>query len=775
MLAEIDYESVGKIGSDSGSEDDDFDLNTTKKKSKMSVMESSSEADDFDLNTTSKNQKKVFKSAETIESESESFVGKENGETAEEANENENEEENEFSQLSQDSQNAKPLKRQKKPKESLKALLKETGALIRETSMVELPINVAKPKILSSILNEALATAAQSTEKGRQAQKALIEEKRRAQQSRLQQLLGPERLAQLAREKPKIGAEAGLSEEFIVAPGESLKLVNLPDARSGNSMPRKRTGFAAHLPRHTPASIDLLNEKLSEKIAAQSTKAAARISAQFAQEAAKARAIAAAAEKKRQLDLAEKERKLELKRQAASAGPKFKNAAEKPVKKMTAQTTLQPMRPKIIFSDDSEDEKQVIRVREEDPEFVDYDADLAEEGFVVDEATASELEDESTEAEFSEEETDEDLPCPEALKAELGKSPYALKDELEKSPDAFDALLSGKFSSVVSANLTKKSSHQEPLKVELVKAKRRSNFVDDEAEDEDEELDAEMFDEEAMERELLESKFIAEDDDDYEDEEGQADTRATFHKLQMQEESRMLDRITEKFAKKTPGEDFLDHLETKYNDDEYEEFEPEITKISVSTEMKLQKLAAVKSFNPAYLRQGGAVQKATREFLFPEEIKAAERRERAYFAQVDPAMPPQSHPSSDFYSSATDESAAEDFDKDDEEEQDEKAMYEEEGQDAVPAEIDLENDQVEASESLNSAMKSMNEISFDFSSFNSTTSTAPAKNILLPNNKQASAMVPKAKEAMKAKLAALQQTEEGPAPGAKVFKGFIGK
>ena len=746
--------------------EEDLALEKSEKHAISSNSENESDfALEFDLNSVSK---KKFKSA-AIVSEEES---------------------------DEESLPAKPEKL-KKPKESLKALLKETGALIRQTAAVELPISVAKPKPFSSILNEALATAAQSTESGRQAHRALLEEKRRAQQTRLQKLLGPERLAQLSSERPKIGGQAGLNEEFRVSPGETLKLVNLPDGRgnSSSSTPRKRTSYALQLPRHTPASIDVLNEKLAEKIAAQSTRAAARISAQIAQEAARARAVAAAAERKRQAQLAEKERKLEAKRQEVKAGrPNFQEASAKPAplkKNLKATLALQPMKPRIILSDDDEAEPLIPSRKvavEEDPEFVDYDADLAEEGFVVsqgeeEDEELDELEDES-EAEFSENETDDD-----GLPAELSKV-----KPLQVNLDAF---LSGKFDSQTSTT-QKQASQARELKVELVKTKRRSNFLDDEAEDEDEdeELDAEMYDEEALEQEMLESKFIADEGDD-DGGEGSFDPRAVHHELKIKEEMQLLDRLATKFAKKPSKEDaFLARLESKYSagalEDEDEEFdEDEVDDGHGSaSQRKLIKLAELERFNPAYLQKSRRSEiKATREFLFPEEVKAAQQRERAYLDQSNADANvhghshsyPSSHPSSDFYSSAAEDSET-DFEKQEEEEEaeaeDEKAMYEQEG-DNIPAEIDLENDQVEASESLNATLKSMNEISFDFSNSNTNDDAFHCNSSLLQSTltssgKAASVMVPRAKDAMKAKLVAMQQSEEGPT-GNKVFKGFASK
>lgn len=767
---------------------------------------SDSSGDDFDLNIVTK-RSKLLKSAAVSESDQDD-------------DKDENENENVIGYKSQ--VNDSRCKQPKKPKESLKALLKETGALIRQTAVVELSVNVAKPKHLSSILNEALAVAAQSTESGRQAHRALLEEKRKAQQTRLQKLLGPERLAELSRERPKIGAPSALNEEFMVGPGETLKLVNLPDKHGGShtSTPRKRTGYLAHLPHTKPASVDILNATLSEKISTQSTKAAARLSAQLAQEAARAKAVAAAAERKRQLLLAEKERKLEQKRQQLTAGPKLQDTAKlmtrKPALKPEA-LQLQPTRPKvIILSEDDEDEdekdavgEQIMAMMEEDPEFVDYDADLADEGFVVDEIGLDEMataadEDEESEAEFSQSESEAEYSQNESTSAEGDESK-------SKEQCTVDALLSGSFADAATEPppakakaKTGKAASLKPLKVELVKAQRRSTFLDDEAEDEDEELDAELIDEEALERELLESKFIADEDDWDSTEENSLDTRAIHHQLKTKEDMQFLDRLASKFAKQTANEEnsFLARLEAKYNaadaEDEFLLDQELLGKkeggLHFSTaERKLQRLAELEKFNPDYLQKRRQERKpGAREFLFPEEIRAAQQRERAHLDSVfgcqnGPAdarphhsYPSSAHPSSDFYSSATESEP--DCDGQDNDDDDETVIYEEEAAAAaaMAAEVDVEDDKVEASESLTRAMQSMN-ASFNFDVAGSSTAAAAAvlakplaKNILVPAAPQASVMVPKAKDAMKAKLAAMQQSEEGPV-GPKVFKGFTTK
>ena len=375
---------------------------------------------------------------------------------------------------------------------------------------------------------------------------------------------------------------------------------------------------------------------------------------------------------------------------------------------------------------------------------------MAEEGFVVDEV-------ESGEGEESEEEEEE--------------AEFSSEDEKETvESSGLNAFLSGKFET--------NKAEKEPvapvksLKVEIVKTKTRSVFVDDEAEDEDEELEAEMFDEEEMARDMAASKFIARDE---EVEEGDGEDIRAFHNQRLGNEGfgDILDKIARKYAN-GDEESLIDRLERNYaqSGDDYDEVMLEgssrhgkpnsITALLDPTERKRQKLSKLQAMNLSSLGNRH-LQPANHEFMFPEERREAERRERRHLdREFAHAMEPgvSSHPTSDFYASATESEYESDASFESLEEREEETMYEEAGAEAQEAEeMDLENEQVQAQEDLSAQLGSMKE------------EPAAQPLIHLQPSQKRSVLVPNAGDSMRAKLAAMQQSEEAPQQS-RVFKGF---
>lgn len=405
----------------------------------------------------------------------------------------------------------------KKPKEKLKNVLKESESLLRRINPVELNLEVPRPKSFDLILSEALAVNSRSPIEAR---KRVIEEKRKAQQARMEKLLGAERMARLSLDNPKIGQfkldeaveidvqvldeKATEGSEDVLIEKVKVKLVDLPDKHfhtHQRNTPLKNSTTATYkvyLQSQKKASIELLNRQLQEKIAAQGNafiahhqrEREAQAAAKRSQ-AAKKEQIRRSKEAKKELELSERrEKKAEggdlftsekysaIERRPVDLGDSNDETVEEeedslavnriihdePVIKFKKSTV------KIVCSDDSGDE---------DTDLLDLDSNVSD---------------------------DERDSLSGLLSGKFDSDNSEGEDDLLELPDVDSAMEIVKNRQIKEAAATTKFIKEN--------TRKPSEFIDDEASDEDEEREVEDIDEMELQEEMLQSKFIASSDEE---------------------------------------------------------------------------------------------------------------------------------------------------------------------------------------------------------------------------------------------------------------------
>ena len=685
----------------------------------------------------------------------------------------------------------------KKPKESLKSVLKESESLLRRQEPVSLPIDVIKPRSLNLVLNEALATNSKAP---KEAIKMVIEEKRRMQRMKLEKLLGKERMSDLIKDNPRIGHDKldetveiqviervedekaplnGEAEEVIVEKIK-FKLVDLPDKhfdptqkkRKSQSTPEAVASYRAHLQIQKKSSIEVLNEQLREKIAAQSDALLVHKQQSRVAHLKALRIKEEAREHARRMKEVQREREIKAKREKKCGGAdlfsqskkKFEGIERRPLedngnidgaaaddKDYNFMNFKPQIKAKVIISSDEEDEEATETESASSTDSDDSDADLLNLG--------------------NESECEQDC-----------------NEELPEMDEAMTALLSGKFESEPEPEET----NNDNVATDSVSKgqKYRSEFIDDEASDEDEEMEGDdLADEEALELDMRKSKFIAESSDEEEDgdrydtiqfinqdarrkdEEITNRLMAKYGKHMLAEEEELLDNLGKRYGvvgKDRKSEaDFkgLSHVGNKmYGDDE------DIQKLLDPIEQKKRKLAALGPWN--ILQRQRTLEAADDEFCFKDET-AIKRPSHRDFERDD-------HESSDYYASETDGT---DLETADDLENDDEKYYEavESGlqsrvEEMLDAELlDREEVQVQASESLSAHLNAI--------SVNADENAVPLVTVAFEGKvgRTAGVTVPHANAKLRSRLLALQQETDdsgegnGSADRKGVFKGFTFK
>jgi hypothetical protein len=455
----------------------------------------------------------------------------------------------------------------KKPKETLKKVLMESDALLRRDLPINLPVSVAKPQNLQLILNEALAHNSRSPADAR---KRVVEVKRDLQRKKLEKMLGMERMQRLALDTPKIGLnrldetveidvdvdeKAPLTATDSTRNVVSVKLTNLPNKHldSTGKNVEQSYKYKSHFPVYRKASIEVLNDQLKDKIAAQSNALLVRHQKAAAAAAQARRVKMEIREKARRAKEVRREGELKAKREQKATGKLFTKEYEDVERPSTQNTRDTEM---IVHL-----HKGPVRIQLSDDESEDeFENDLLN--------LVSENESE--------------VECENEYDVESDN-----KNNNESFTDTWDGMLSGgKFDqleededreeeeeeAVLPSSPIKTTTTNDGPVIKIVKSQKRSEFIDDEASDEDDEMEAEIIDEAALDEEMRKSKFIRDEDDDEEEEEEGFDHRACDIERRRMEDSDGIKRLMGKFAGHLQGErllddhddSLLDSLESKY-------------------------------------------------------------------------------------------------------------------------------------------------------------------------------------------------------------------
>lgn len=654
----------------------------------------------------------------------------------------------------------------KKPKETLKNVLKESEALLRRSIPIDLEIQVSKPKTLALILNEALAANSRTPA---EAKKRAIDEKRRIQRMKLEKYLGPDRMAALIKDDPKIGhskldetieieVEYDLDEKSVAGEEYSkeilkVKLTDLPDKHFDGKkiVEGSGAGYKAYVQGQKKASIELLNIQLQEKIRAQSN--AALLHHQRAQAAhiAAKRAQVEERERKRKENEVRKERELrEKKEKKTGGGELFKKqtyeGVERPLVKEGDDNEIFNIYKKpvgrIILSDEEEDEDDGSDEEEDIEDLLNLEND----------------------------EYDDDAVSQSNLSEGLPDIDEAMGDKSRDDSEGLNSLLSGKFA--------EEQNDSEAGHLDITNKRMKSIFIDDEASDENEERENDEIDEEALQEEMKKSNFIVES---CESDLDPAELRAFLNKKSIEEDGEINQKIFAKFGNHLDEggeeEEFLNSLGNKYGLNEGGDSElsmkskkrslvskssldEDIRKLLDPIEQKKRKLAALGSLN--IFNRTRQIEAASEEFQFVKK----------------PTVAAISDCSSDYY--ATDDSDVTDGDSDNEN----GRGYYEEVESGLQSRVeemldeemlDGEEVQVQATESLSAHLKTISNNEMENNNQNMQT-----RNHGIQTSNQntkttrGGVAVPTADAKLKSKLLALQQENDEIVLGnnSEKFKGF---
>ena len=662
----------------------------------------------------------------------------------------------------------------KKPKETLKNVLKESEALLRRSIPVELEVQVSKPKSLDLILNEALAANSKTPT---EAKKRVVDEKRRIQRMKLEKLLGPERMAALIKDEPKIGHvkldeaveieiehfdEKANEGDEIAKEIYKVKLTDLPDKHFDGQKKKidgSVSGYKAYMQCQKKSSIELLNKQLQEKIRAQSNAKLLHHQRAHAAHIAAKRAKAEEKERKRKEMEVKKERELrEKKERQAEGGELFKK------EKYDEYSGIErPKRFAVVVDDDGlDDAGEFGEFEKKKPTRIILSDDEEGDG---EDGDFEELLNLGTDSES------EGLP---------GVN-EAIEDRMvADGEDGLSALLSGKFTEDQiddegddSDDVNTSSTIKTTANVRVT-PRIKSEFIDDEASDEDEEKENDEVDEEALQEEMRESNFIVDSEE--------SEVDATELRAFANERDKKADREAEKKLMTRLGrhlneedEELINSLENKYGlvgeqggvssnkRSLQHSLDEDIRNLLDPIEQKKRKLAALGSLN--ILNRRRVIEAASEEFQFKKVANGV------------------SDCSSDYYDE-------DDSDSDASDEEEDFGGYYEEVESGLQSKVeemldeemlDGEEVQVQASESLmihlesisgvDNAKKEINFSTIDSAdSYNNTSNT----NNIIPA-KTRSMAVPSVDAKLKSRLLALQQENDDIASGNATndkFKGF---
>ncbi|TEB18752.1 hypothetical protein C9890_0326 [Perkinsus sp. BL_2016] len=600
----------------------------------------------------------------------------------------------------------------KKPKETLKNVLKESEALLRRVEPFELCVSVPKPKSLNLVC-EALAANSRSPAEAR---KRVMEEQRKLQRNRLEKFLGPERMAKLKLDDPKIGQtkldetvevelrtsnfedeKANEGSEGVTIERIKMKLIDLPDKHFHPGFqgfkrndPNSTAGYKVHLQGQKKASIETLNRQLEEKIAAQGSAFMAHHHRAREAQAIARRTKAAEREKTKRLREAKKDMELKEKRERkAEGGDLFSSKKYEGIERIEKYHEAHEVEQEAEI----EFEKENIKIRKAVKIVLSDDSD---EG-------CAELLDLDLEPETEDErnsisgllsgkfESD-----PEEEESENENDPY-LKNDIDPElllPTMNEAIQLQK--SMISIS---PSSHKH----------KQSAFIDDEASDEDEERQNEEIDEAALQEEMVRSKFIA-SDTEFEDD--NAEEMLKFRNAkQMKDDEELTKRLVSRLGRHVQDDDdeMLNELGNKYglmnstsnNRSRRKENENENEYCGAADEDDELKslLLAQKRKKIDALGTDSFMNRKRSQFNTNDDVEE--------FQFKGTEMCHQSSDQSDFYSSASETETEKD---DDSSSSDEGSIYEREEsglQSRLNEQVDVEEEQVQAAVGLDRSLNYM--------------------------------------------------------------------